>query len=86
MHQVSDETQIFDGARVKALIEDKSVIAAFAALDKRYWDGFKTCKTPEEKNALGAKASALEDLKNELQGIVDTGICATVRNERKARR
>lgn len=86
---MSEEKEVADGARIDALLKDESVIAAFALLDKRYWTSFKTCRDDTERNQLGARASALEDLKNELQVIVDAGIRANATlqgRERRARR
>lgn len=86
VRSVTPQEEIEAGVRVANFLADEAVEAAFVRLEAGYWTGFKTSQDVKAQEAFGAKARVLEDLKNELQGIVNNGIVATRTRERANRR
>jgi len=79
---MTEEEQIGAAQRVVAFLNDAAVVAAFARLDKSYYDEFKK----EGGVTAWAKARALDDLRNELTAVVDNGVKVAADSTRRNRR
>ena len=76
------ELEQMHGQAVARLMGDPSVRQVFAGLDAQYYAQWKASTSVEARERIHAKASALSDLENELQAVIDAGAIATRKLER----
>jgi hypothetical protein len=69
--------------RVKAFLRDDIVQEAFAALEKRYYEQFKAAIVPDTQRQAWALSRALDDLRAELQVVVDAGERASIEQQQR---
>jgi hypothetical protein len=68
-----DEGKLIDaGRRIKAFLEDDAVKQAWIDLEKRYFNEFKAATSPEVREAIHARALALDDLFTTVLGTVNS--------------
>lgn len=79
---MTEEETIGAAQRVANFVNDEAVIAAFARLDKSYYDEFKK----DGGVTAWAKARALDDLRDELTSVVDNGRKVAADSIRRNRR
>lgn len=73
---MTEQEQIDAGKRVQSFLADDAVKGALVKLEKRYIADFKASKSPEEREAIHARVTALDDLFTSVLGIVDNGTLA----------
>lgn len=80
-----EEQQIQAGNRVLQFLSDPVIAGAITNLEQKYYDEWRAGETVEQREAAHAKTRVLDDLKIELQSIVDSGVRANVEKERRER-
>lgn len=78
-----EQKEIDAGSRVHAFLQDKDVIEAMARLQRRYVDDWKAGDSPEKRETAWAKQRALDDLRTELEAVVESGKKATIVQSRR---
>lgn len=85
MDNRSEDERIADATSVEAFLRSPAVENALARLHAEYYLAFKTGTTSEAREAVWAKARALDDLCVELSGVVDAGTRARAEKLRRER-
>ena len=79
----AEQKAINDATRIEQFLIDPVVADRVLALQKKYFDDFKSCKSADQRDAVGGKASALDDLLLELKKVVDAGVVAKTHVQRR---
>lgn len=85
---MSDEQTVKDqeiqaGERIERFLADDEVQAAFARLERKYYDEFKAAADPAARESAWAKSRAMEDVKTELRVSVTRGAVAKATSQRR---
>ena len=73
------------GKRVEALFNDPEVKQALGKLQQRWFDEWRKAADPIAREALHAKARALEDVEAEIRKVVSDGQLAENQVRRRAK-
>lgn len=83
---MSEQQDIDDGRAVEAFLANPAVKRALTAVRDRFYDEFKKATTGDERTNAWAKSRALDDLADELVGIMGNGkVAERQRDDREAR-
>ncbi|HZR02343.1 MAG TPA: hypothetical protein VFA81_04120 [Burkholderiales bacterium] len=70
------QDEIDAGQRVKNFLADPAVEAALKAASERAYADFRGADTNEKRTAAWALSKAVDQLRTQLQGTIDTGVKA----------
>jgi hypothetical protein len=70
--------------RVSNFLKDEAVANALALLERKYYEEFKKSESSEARVRAWAKANVLDDFKDQLQIVIDTGEVAVLELARAA--
>lgn len=65
------------GEQIQGFLRNEAVQAVFKSLELSYFRAWKDAQTPAEREVVHARASAFDDLRAVMQGIVASGEMAT---------
>lgn len=86
MIQLSEEKQIEYGERVGRFLDDEAVKLAFEEVERKCFQQFRESKTPQEREQLHARVSALFALAEELKAIYNQGVRARFERDQREKR
>jgi hypothetical protein len=81
----TEDQQIREGSRLMEFLSDPVVAGAILRLDQKYFEEWKAGDTVEKRESAHAKTRVLDDLKIELQAVVDSGVRANAEKTRRER-
>ena len=80
---MTEDQQISAAQRVAAYMADEAVTGAFARLEAKYMEEWKSGETTEARESAWGKSRALDDLRNEMRAVVDSGTRSAVEKARR---